>query len=106
MACVLTVQIEPYSRMAQNPFPSLQPQQRTPEAEVRRGRAVLVVALQATVRPMVALTLDGLARMQAALPFWSTVQSEFEESFGADKAAQLRATLEDILDTGFRPWAE
>ncbi|WP_432030456.1 MarR family winged helix-turn-helix transcriptional regulator [Streptomyces sp. 1222.5] len=55
---------------------------------------------------MVALTPDGLARMQAALPFWRTVQSEFEESFGADKAARLRATLEDILNTGFHPWAE
>ncbi|MFJ8032031.1 MarR family winged helix-turn-helix transcriptional regulator [Streptomyces sp. NPDC096032] len=55
---------------------------------------------------MVALTPDGLARMQTALPFWRTVQSEFEESFGADRAAQLRATLEDILDSGFHPWAE
>jgi hypothetical protein len=44
--------------------------------------------------------------MTAALPYWRTVQSEFEESFGGDKAAQLRAALEDILDTGFHPWAE
>ncbi|MFD0066930.1 MarR family winged helix-turn-helix transcriptional regulator [Streptomyces sp. NPDC056637] len=55
---------------------------------------------------IVTLTPDGLARMTAALPYWRTVQSEFEESFGGDKAAQLRAALEDILDTGFHPWAE
>ncbi|MFB6679946.1 MarR family winged helix-turn-helix transcriptional regulator [Streptomyces sp. NPDC056390] len=55
---------------------------------------------------IVTLTPDGLARMTAALPHWRTVQSEFEERFGGDKAAQLRAALEDILDTGFHPWAE
>ncbi|MFB6853703.1 MarR family winged helix-turn-helix transcriptional regulator [Streptomyces sp. NPDC056121] len=55
---------------------------------------------------IVTLTPDGLARMTATLPYWRTVQSEFEESFGGDKAAQLRAALEDILDTGFHPWAE
>lgn len=55
---------------------------------------------------IVTLTPDGLARMTAALPYWRTVQSEFEESFGGDNAAQLRAALEDILDTGFHPWAE
>ncbi|MEV7690366.1 MarR family winged helix-turn-helix transcriptional regulator [Streptomyces bungoensis] len=55
---------------------------------------------------VVTLTPDGLARMTAALPHWRAVQSEFEESFGGDKAAQLRAALEDVLDTGFHPWAE
>jgi DNA-binding MarR family transcriptional regulator len=55
---------------------------------------------------IVTLTPNGLARMTAALPYWRTVQSEFEESFGGDKAAQLRAALEEILDTGFHPWAE
>jgi DNA-binding MarR family transcriptional regulator len=55
---------------------------------------------------IVTLTEDGLARMKAALPYWRGVQSEFEESFGADKAAKLRAALEEILGTGFHPWAE
>ncbi|MFF8476159.1 MULTISPECIES: MarR family winged helix-turn-helix transcriptional regulator [unclassified Streptomyces] len=55
---------------------------------------------------IVTLTPDGLARMTAALPYWRTVQSEFEESFGGEKAARLRAALEDVLDTGFHPWAE
>ncbi|MFG2266595.1 MarR family winged helix-turn-helix transcriptional regulator [Streptomyces sp. NPDC048720] len=55
---------------------------------------------------VVTLTPDGLARMTAALPHWRAVQSDFEESFGGDKAAQLRAALEDVLDTGFHPWAE
>ncbi|MEV7242998.1 MarR family winged helix-turn-helix transcriptional regulator [Streptomyces sp. NPDC093248] len=55
---------------------------------------------------IVTLTPDGLARMTAALPYWRTVQSEFEESFGGEKAARLREALEDVLDTGFHPWAE
>ncbi|MFJ2728975.1 MarR family winged helix-turn-helix transcriptional regulator [Streptomyces collinus] len=55
---------------------------------------------------IVTLTPHGLDRMTAALPYWRTVQSEFEESFGGDKAARLRAALEDVLDTGFHPWAE
>ncbi|MGW2238699.1 MarR family winged helix-turn-helix transcriptional regulator [Streptomyces sp. NPDC001759] len=55
---------------------------------------------------IVTLTPEGLARMKAALPYWRTVQSEFEESFGQEKAARLRAALEDVLGTGFHPWAE
>ncbi|MEV5145351.1 MarR family winged helix-turn-helix transcriptional regulator [Streptomyces sp. NPDC052727] len=55
---------------------------------------------------IVTLTEDGLTRMKAALPYWRTVQSQFEESFGQDEAAQLRAVLEGVLNTGFQPWAE
>ncbi|WP_030922453.1 MarR family winged helix-turn-helix transcriptional regulator [Streptomyces sp. NBC_01527] len=55
---------------------------------------------------IVTLTADGLSRMKAALPLWKAVQARFEESFGADDAARLRASLRDVLDTGFDPWAE
>ncbi|MFI5555478.1 MarR family winged helix-turn-helix transcriptional regulator [Streptomyces sp. NPDC051738] len=55
---------------------------------------------------MVTITPDGLARLQAALPYWRTAQAQFEDSFGSEKAAQLRAALEDVLSTGFHPWAE
>ncbi|KOG73325.1 MarR family winged helix-turn-helix transcriptional regulator [Streptomyces flaveolus] len=55
---------------------------------------------------IVTLTQDGLTRMKAALPYWRAVQSRFEESFGQDRAARLRAALEGVLDTGFQPWAE
>ncbi|MET8771236.1 MarR family winged helix-turn-helix transcriptional regulator [Streptomyces sp. NPDC004658] len=55
---------------------------------------------------IVTLTEDGLARMKAALPYWRTVQSQFEDSFGREEAARLRATLEGVLGTGFQPWAE
>ncbi|MET8518106.1 MarR family winged helix-turn-helix transcriptional regulator [Streptomyces sp. NPDC005077] len=55
---------------------------------------------------IVTLTPDGLSRMKAALPLWKAVQARFEESFGADDAAQLRASLKAVLDTGFDPWAE
>ncbi|AOR36047.1 MarR family transcriptional regulator [Streptomyces fodineus] len=55
---------------------------------------------------IVTLTPDGLARMKAALPLWQAVQAQFEERFGADEAAQLRASLGAVLQTGFEPWAE
>ena len=55
---------------------------------------------------IVTLTADGLSRMKAALPLWKAVQARFEESFGADDAARLRASLGAVLDTGFDPWAE
>lgn len=54
----------------------------------------------------VTLTPDGLARMKAALPLWQDVQARFEERFGHDAAARLRACLTGVLDTGFEPWAE
>ncbi|MET8330786.1 MarR family winged helix-turn-helix transcriptional regulator [Streptomyces sp. NPDC005181] len=53
-----------------------------------------------------AITPDGLSRLKAALPLWYAVQAQFEENFGADEAAQLRAHLEAVLHTGFEPWAE
>ncbi|MEU1618883.1 MarR family winged helix-turn-helix transcriptional regulator [Streptomyces sp. NPDC005722] len=55
---------------------------------------------------VVAVTPDGLARMKAAIPRWEGVQAAFEEKFGAENAAQLRAFLNAVLDTGFDPWAE
>ncbi|MFD0592351.1 hypothetical protein ACFQZ4_07085 [Catellatospora coxensis] len=44
--------------------------------------------------------------MKAALPLWQDVQARFEERFGHDEAAGLRACLKGVLDTGFDPWAE
>ncbi|MFD8073445.1 MarR family winged helix-turn-helix transcriptional regulator [Streptomyces sp. NPDC059718] len=55
---------------------------------------------------IVAVTPAGLARMKAALPRWEGVQAEFEEEFGAENAARMRALLDAVLDTGFDPWAE
>ncbi|WP_406387429.1 MarR family winged helix-turn-helix transcriptional regulator [Streptomyces sp. NBC_00887] len=55
---------------------------------------------------VVSITPDGQSRMEAALPYWCTVQAQFEENFGVDRAARLRATLEDVLEAGFDPWAE
>jgi DNA-binding MarR family transcriptional regulator len=55
---------------------------------------------------IVTITPDGLSRMKAALPLWEAVQAQFEEKFGAEQAARLRASLEAVLDTGFQPWAE
>jgi DNA-binding MarR family transcriptional regulator len=55
---------------------------------------------------IVAITPDGVLRMKAALPLWQDMQARFEERFGADDAARLRAALETVLQTGFTPWAE
>jgi DNA-binding MarR family transcriptional regulator len=55
---------------------------------------------------IVTITPDGLARLKSALPLWEAVQAQFEESFGSDEAAQLRASLAAVLRTGFEPWAE
>lgn len=55
---------------------------------------------------IVAITPEGLARMNAALPLWQAAQARFEERFGADEAVRLRASLDAVLQTGFQPWAE
>ncbi|MEV6026393.1 hypothetical protein [Streptomyces sp. NPDC052036] len=44
--------------------------------------------------------------MKAAVPLWREAQEQFEERFGVDEAARLRAALEVVLATGFTPWAE
>ncbi|MGW7268777.1 MarR family winged helix-turn-helix transcriptional regulator [Streptomyces sp. NPDC054842] len=53
-----------------------------------------------------AITPEGVVRLKEALPLWQQVQAQFEENFGASEAAQLRAALTAVLDTGFAPWAE
>ncbi|CDR15976.1 MarR family winged helix-turn-helix transcriptional regulator [Streptomyces iranensis] len=53
-----------------------------------------------------AITPEGLARIDEALPLWKDVQARFEDSFGAEDAARLRTLLAAVLDTGFTPWAE
>ncbi|MCX4912045.1 MarR family winged helix-turn-helix transcriptional regulator [Streptomyces sp. NBC_00687] len=53
-----------------------------------------------------AITPEGDLRLRKALPLWRAVQAQFEEEFGAFEAAQLRASLEAVLHTGFEPWSE
>ena len=52
------------------------------------------------------ITQAGLLRYQQALPLWEAVQSQFEENYGKQRAADLRNTLRAVLRTGFEPWAE
>ena len=47
-------------------------------------------------RRYVKLTRKGRSRLAAALPLWSEAQARFENSFGKQKAASLRAVLLDI----------
>ncbi|MET7600589.1 MarR family winged helix-turn-helix transcriptional regulator [Streptomyces sp. NPDC005481] len=53
-----------------------------------------------------AITPEGVVRLKGALPLWRAVQAQFEDNFGTTEAAQLRAALNAVLDTGFEPWAE
>ncbi|MFJ3223276.1 MarR family winged helix-turn-helix transcriptional regulator [Streptomyces sp. NPDC086783] len=53
-----------------------------------------------------AITPEGVVRLKEALPLWRAVQARFEDNFGTAEAAQLRAALNAVLDTGFEPWAE
>ncbi|MEU6708186.1 MarR family winged helix-turn-helix transcriptional regulator [Streptomyces wuyuanensis] len=64
-----------------------------PSAADRRARIVTV-------------TPEGISRMNAALPLWEDVQARFEDSYGTDEAARMRAALKAVLRTGFEPWAE
>ncbi|GGV57498.1 MarR family winged helix-turn-helix transcriptional regulator [Streptomyces massasporeus] len=54
----------------------------------------------------VEITEAGLKRLEAAVPLWKAAQDQFESTFGASEAAELRAALRAVLETGFDPWAE
>jgi len=72
----------------------------------RRNLVTVETAASDRRARIVALTPEGRDRFAAALPLWRAVQSQFEESFGSAEAAQLRASLRAVLETGFDPWAE
>jgi DNA-binding MarR family transcriptional regulator len=72
----------------------------------REGLVTIETAAADRRARSVMITPEGLARMKAALPHWEGVQAEFEEKFGAEPAAQMRTLLENVLGTGFDPWAE
>ena len=72
----------------------------------REGLVTIETAAADRRARSVMITPEGLARMKAALPRWEGVQAEFEEKFGAEPAAQMRILLENVLGTGFDPWAE
>ncbi|MEU6230643.1 MarR family winged helix-turn-helix transcriptional regulator [Streptomyces sp. NPDC047042] len=54
----------------------------------------------------VEITDVGLDRLEEAVPLWKAAQDQFESTFGAAEAAELRAALRAVLETGFDPWAE
>jgi DNA-binding MarR family transcriptional regulator len=49
------------------------------------------------------LTKAGEKRYQAANRGWSEAQARFEEIFGAERAAELRAALRAVVETDFAP---
>ncbi|MER6594209.1 MarR family winged helix-turn-helix transcriptional regulator [Micromonospora purpureochromogenes] len=73
---------------------------------VREGLATVEPSTADRRARVVSITPDGLARVDAALPLWRAAQARFEDTFGVDEAARLRASLRAVLDTGFQPWAE
>ncbi|MBZ9853298.1 MarR family winged helix-turn-helix transcriptional regulator [Mesorhizobium sp. CA13] len=44
----------------------------------------------------VRLTPHGRAKLEEAIKLWSVAQQRFEEMIGAEQAAKLRATLDDV----------
>jgi len=52
------------------------------------------------------VTKAGLKCYQEALPLWRSVQNAFESRYGVKRAKVLRSSLQDVLDSGFEPWAE
>lgn len=49
---------------------------------------------------IVALTADGKSRMTVAMPLWRKAQQQFESRFGAQRAQELRNTLQDVIAIG------
>lgn len=62
-------------------------------AEDRRARNIEITDL-------------GRKRYHDALPSWASVQAEFEAAYGGAKAANLRKSLNAVVETGFEPWAD
>lgn len=52
------------------------------------------------------LTKVGEKRLQAGLEAWSRAQAHFEKSFGAKRAAELRALLRAVVFSDLAPVAE
>src|ERR1700758_4360202 len=52
------------------------------------------------------LTNAGEKRLQAGFKAWANAQSQFEATFGAKRAAELRAMLRAVVDSEFAPKAQ
>jgi DNA-binding MarR family transcriptional regulator len=52
------------------------------------------------------LTHAGEKRLQAGLKAWTQAQSQFEGTFGARRAAELRAMLRSVVASDFAPKAQ
>jgi DNA-binding MarR family transcriptional regulator len=52
------------------------------------------------------LTHAGEKRLQAGLKAWTQAQSQFEATFGAKRAAELRAMLRSVVANEFTPKAQ
>ena len=52
------------------------------------------------------LTNAGEKRLQAALKAWSQAQAQFETTFGAKRAGELRASLRAVVASEFTSTAQ
>jgi DNA-binding MarR family transcriptional regulator len=49
---------------------------------------------------VIELTDAGRAKVEAILPAWRRAQARFDQQFGAERAAQLLATMRAVVDSG------
>jgi DNA-binding MarR family transcriptional regulator len=67
-----------------------------------------------TIRPsehdrrerMIELTASGRDKVEAILPAWRRAQALFDQQFGADRGAQLLATMRAVVDSGLHGLGE
>lgn len=55
---------------------------------------------------LVQITDEGQARLEQSLPLWRAAQSRFQKAYGAQPSIAMRGHMQQVLLTGFDPWAE
>jgi DNA-binding MarR family transcriptional regulator len=71
----------------------------------RDGLLEMIPGEDRRVKKMV-VTSAGMSRYEMAFPLWQGVQQEFETQYGQKRAATLRNSLRNVLDSGFTPWTD
>ena len=67
---------------------------------LKRDRLVAVAAGRDARTKLVRLTPAGTRRFKAAAAHWRAAQQEFEQAYGADESAVLRAALARVIAIG------
>lgn len=67
---------------------------------VRAGLVAIRPSEQDRRERVVALSAPGRAKVEEILPAWQRAQARFNEQFGAERGAQLLATMRAVVDSG------